>query len=205
MDGILIVKKEKNYTSHDIVAIVKKITKTKVGHTGTLDPMATGVLPLLLGEGTKLSKYLIQHDKIYIATIKLGQKTDTQDAEGKVIEEKNVKSDLLNEENVKTILNNLKGRQVQTPPIYSAIKVNGKKLYEYARKKQEVEIPKREIEIYEMELIGINESEKTITFKVHCSKGTYIRSLCETISEKLETVGYMKELDRIKVGSFFVN
>lgn len=202
MDGILVVKKEKNYTSHDIVAIVKKITKTKVGHTGTLDPMATGVLPLLLGEGTKLSKYLIQHDKIYIATIKLGQKTDTQDAEGKVIEEKNVKSDLLNEENVKTILNNLKGRQVQTPPIYSAIKVNGKKLYEYARKKQEVEIPKREIEIYEMELIGINESEQTITFKVHCSKGTYIRSLCETISEKLETVGYMKELDRIKVGSF---
>ena len=205
MDGILVVKKEKNYTSHDIVAIVKKITKTKVGHTGTLDPMATGVLPLLLGEGTKLSKYLIQHDKIYIATIKLGQKTDTQDAEGKVIEEKNVKSDLLNEENVKTILNNLKGRQVQTPPIYSAIKVNGKKLYEYARKKQEVEIPKREIEIYEMELIRINESEKTITFKVHCSKGTYIRSLCETISEKLETVGYMKELNRIKVGSFSEN
>ena len=205
MDGILVVKKEKNYTSHDIVAIVKKITKTKVGHTGTLDPMATGVLPLLLGEGTKLSKYLIEHDKIYIATIKLGQKTNTQDAEGKVIEEKNVKSDLLNEENVKTILNNLKGRQVQTPPIYSAIKVNGKKLYEYARKKQEVEIPKREIEIYEMELIGINESEKTITFKVHCSKGTYIRSLCETISEKLETVGYMKELNRIKVGSFSEN
>ena len=205
MDGILVVKKEKNYTSHDIVAIVKKITKTKVGHTGTLDPMATGVLPLLLGEGTKLSKYLIEHDKIYIATIKLGQKTDTQDAEGKVIEEKNVKSDLLNEENVKTILNNLKGRQVQTPPIYSAIKVNGKKLYEYARKNQKVEIPKREIEIYEMELIGINESEKTITFKVHCSKGTYIRSLCETISEKLETVGYMKELNRIKVGSFSEN
>lgn len=205
MDGILVVKKEKNYTSHDIVAIVKKITKTKVGHTGTLDPMATGVLPLLLGEGTKLSKYLIQHDKIYIATIKLGQKTDTQDAEGKVIEEKEVNEALLNEEDVKTILNNLKGRQVQTPPIYSAIKVNGKKLYDYARKNQEVEIPKREIKIYEMELIGINESEKTITFKVHCSKGTYIRSLCETISEKLETVGYMKELNRIKVGSFSEN
>ena len=205
MDGILVVKKEKNYTSHDIVAIVKKITKTKVGHTGTLDPMATGVLPLLLGEGTKLSKYLIEHDKIYIATIKLGQKTDTQDAEGKVIEEKEVNEALLNEEDVKTILNNLKGRQVQTPPIYSAIKVNGKKLYEYARKNQEVEIPKREIEIYEMELISINKSEKTITFKVHCSKGTYIRSLCETISEKLETVGYMKELNRIKVGSFSEN
>ena len=205
MDGILVVKKEKNYTSHDIVAIVKKITKTKVGHTGTLDPMATGVLPLLLGEGTKLSKYLIEHDKIYIATIKLGQKTDTRDAEGKVIEEKEVNTALLNEQNVKTILNNLKGRQVQTPPIYSAIKVNGKKLYEYARKNQKVEIPKREIEIYEMELIGINESEKTITFKVHCSKGTYIRSLCETISEKLETVGYMKELKRIKVGSFSEN
>lgn len=204
MDGILIVKKEKGCTSHDVVAKVKRITKTKVGHTGTLDPMATGVLPLLLGDGTKLSKYLIEHDKIYEATIQLGQKTDTQDSEGKIIEEKKVNANLLNKENIEIVFKNLKGKQIQTPPIYSAIKVKGKKLYEYARNNQAVEIPKREIEIYEMQLIKYNIEEKTITFKVHCSKGTYIRSLCETIAEKLETVGYMKELNRIKVGNFSI-
>ena len=205
MDGILIVKKEKGYTSHDVVAKIKKIVKTKVGHTGTLDPMATGVLPLLLGESTKLSKYLIEHDKVYVAEIKLDEKTDTQDSEGKIIEKKEVNISLLNKENIERIFENLVGKQIQTPPIYSAIKVNGKKLYEYARKNQEVKIPRREIEIYEIELINYNVEEKTITFKVHCSKGTYIRSLCETISEKLETVGYMKELNRIKVGNFTIN
>ena len=205
MDGILIVKKEKGYTSHDVVAKIKKIVKTKVGHTGTLDPMATGVLPLLLGEGTKLSKYLIEHDKVYVAEIKLGEKTDTQDSEGKIIEKKEVNISLLSKENIEKVFENLVGKQIQTPPIYSAIKVNGKKLYEYARKNQEVEIPRREIEIYKLELINYNVEEKTITFKVHCSKGTYIRSLCETISEKLETVGYVKELNRIKVGNFTIN
>lgn len=204
MNGILIINKEKGYTSHDVVAKVKKIAKTKVGHTGTLDPMATGVLPLLLGEGTKLSKYLIQHDKIYEAKLALGQKTDTADTEGKIIEEKNVNMDLLNENNVKKVLKNLEGKQMQLPPMYSAIKIKGKKLYEYARKNEIVEVPKREIEIYEMQLLNINCQEKTITFKVHCSKGTYIRSLCETIAEKLNTVGYMKELNRIKVGNFTI-
>lgn len=204
MNGILIINKEKGYTSHDVVAKVKKITKTKVGHTGTLDPMATGVLPLLLGEGTKLSKYLIQHDKIYEAKLALGQKTDTADTEGKIVEEKNVNIDLLNENNVKKVLKNLEGKQMQLPPMYSAIKIKGKKLYEYARKNEMVEVPKREIEIYEMQLLNINCQEKTITFKVHCSKGTYIRSLCETIAEKLNTVGYMKELNRTKVGSFTI-
>lgn len=204
MNGILIINKEKGYTSHDVVAKVKKIAKTKVGHTGTLDPMATGVLPLLLGEGTKLSKYLIQHDKIYEAKLALGQKTDTADTEGKIIEEKNVNIDLLNENNVKKVLKNLEGKQMQLPPMYSAIKIKGKKLYEYARKNEIVEVPKREIEIYEMQLLNINCQEKTITFKVHCSKGTYIRSLCETIAEKLNTVGYMKELNRIKVGNFTI-
>lgn len=204
MNGILIINKEKGYTSHDVVAKVKKVAKTKVGHTGTLDPMATGVLPLLLGEGTKLSKYLIQHDKIYEAKLALGQKTDTADTEGKIVEEKNVNIDLLNENNVKKVLKNLEGKQMQLPPMYSAIKIKGKKLYEYARKNEIVEVPKREIEIYEMQLLNINCQEKTITFKVHCSKGTYIRSLCETIAEKLNTVGYMKELNRIKVGNFTI-
>ena len=202
MDGILIVKKEKGCTSHDVVAKVKRITKTKVGHTGTLDPMATGVLPLLLGEGTKLSQYLIEHDKIYEAVVKLGQKTDTADGEGKVIEERQVDKSIFEIEKIQSILKTIEGKQRQKPPIYSAIKIKGKKLYEYARKNEEIEIPEREIEIYALLLINFNEEEKTISFKVHCSKGTYIRSLCETIAEKLGTIGYMKELNRTKVGKF---
>ena len=202
MDGILIVNKPKEYTSHDIVAKVKKIAHEKVGHTGTLDPMATGVLPLLLGQGTKLSKYLIDHDKVYEATIQLGAKTDTADGEGKVIEKKQVNLQNLEVENVQKVLKSMQGKQVQTPPIYSAIKVNGKKLYEYARENKEVEIPKREIEIYDIQLLEIKKQEATISFRVHCSKGTYIRTLCENIAEKLETVGHMKELTRLQVGNF---
>ncbi len=205
MDGILIINKPKQYTSHDVVAKVKKICGEKVGHTGTLDPMATGVLPLLLGQGTKLSKYLINHDKTYIATIQLGKKTDTLDSEGSILEERIVDGKLLNKENVQRVLECQIGKQIQTPPIYSAIKVNGKKLYEYARKGVEVEIPKREIEIYNIELLDINEKDKTIEFKVHCSKGTYIRTLCENIAEKLGTIGYMKELNRVQVGQFNLN
>lgn len=205
MDGILIINKPKQYTSHDVVAKVKKICGEKVGHTGTLDPMATGVLPLLLGQGTKLSKYLINHDKTYIATIQLGKKTDTLDSEGSILEERIVDGKLFNKENVQRVLECQIGKQIQTPPIYSAIKVNGKKLYEYARKGVEVEIPKREIEIYNIELLDINEKDKTIEFKVHCSKGTYIRTLCENIAEKLGTIGYMKELNRVQVGQFNLN
>lgn len=204
MDGILIVRKEKGCTSHDVVAKVKRISKTKVGHTGTLDPMATGVLPLLLGEGTKLSKYLIEHDKIYEAVVRLGQKTDTADGEGTIVEEKEVDESIFHAKKIQTILEQLEGKQKQKPPIYSAIKIKGKKLYEYARKNEEIEIPEREIEIYSLQLINYNEVEKIISFRVHCSKGTYIRSLCETIAEKLETVGYMKELNRIKVGKFSI-
>ena len=201
MDGIIIINKEKEYTSHDVVAKVKKIlNEKKVGHTGTLDPNATGVLPILLGKGTKLSKYLINHNKIYEATLKLGEKTDTADIEGKITEEKDVKKENLSQENVTKILKEFIGKSKQVPPMYSAIKVNGKKLYEYARKGQKIEIKPREIEIYGIELLNINNNE--ISFKVHCSKGTYIRTLCENIAEKLETVGYMKELKRIEVGEF---
>ena len=201
MDGIVIINKEKEYTSHDVVAKVKKIlNEKKVGHTGTLDPNATGVLPILLGKGTKLSKYLINHNKIYEATLKLGEKTDTADIEGKITEEKDVKKENLSQENVTKILKEFIGKSKQVPPMYSAIKVNGKKLYEYARKGQTIEIKPREIEIYGIELLNINNNE--ISFKVHCSKGTYIRTLCENIAEKLETVGYMKELKRIEVGEF---
>lgn len=202
MDGIILINKEKNYTSHDVVNKVKKITKAKVGHTGTLDPNATGVLPLLLGNATKISKYLMNHDKEYQVILQLGIKTDTADVEGKIIEEKEVDLDALNEEKVKKILSTFLGKQKQTPPIYSAIKINGKKLYEYARKGQEIEIEPRVIEIYDIKLINIDIKQKQIGFIVKCSKGTYIRSLCEDIAEKLETVGYMKELNRTIVGNF---
>ena len=202
MDGIILINKQKNYTSHDVVNKVKKITKSKVGHTGTLDPNATGVLPLLLGNATKISKYLINHDKEYEVLLQLGTKTDTADAEGKIIEEKDVNIDSLSEENVKKVLSTFLGKQKQMPPMYSAIKVNGKKLYQYARQGQEVEIKPREIEIYEIKLTNLDREKKQISFVVGCSKGTYIRSLCEDIADRLGTVGFMKELNRTKVGEF---
>ena len=200
MDGIILVNKEKDFTSHDVVSIVKKITESKVGHTGTLDPNATGVLPLLIGNATKISKYLINHDKEYEAVIQLGKKTTTADIEGEVIEEKEVPEKIYIE--CENILKSFIGKQKQTPPAYSAIKVNGKKLYSYAREGIKIEIEPRNIEIYNIELMNINKEEKQISFRVSCSKGTYIRSLCEDIADKLGTVGYMKDLKRTKVGDF---
>lgn len=201
MDGIIIINKPKGYTSHDVVAKVKKILNVKkVGHTGTLDPNATGVLPLLLNSGTKLSKYLIEHNKEYEVTLKLGIKTDTLDEEGNIIEERKVNWSELKP--IEEILSSFLGKQEQTPPIYSAIKVKGKKLYEYARQGQTVEVSPRKIEIYEISLKQIRKEENEIDFKVACSKGTYIRSLCEDIAKKLGTIGYMKELNRVKVGNF---
>lgn len=200
MNGIILIDKPKEYTSHDVVAVIKKISKEKVGHTGTLDPNATGVLPLLIGKATGISKYLINHDKTYIATLKLGLKTDTADVEGNVIEEKEVPE--LSEELVIKALNSMIGKQTQLPPMYSAIKVNGKKLYEYARQGKTVEVKGRDIEIYDMKLLELNLKEAEIIFEISCSKGTYIRTVCENVAEKLSTVGYMKELRRIKVGEF---
>ena len=202
MNGIILINKEKGCTSHDVVYKVKKLTNSKVGHTGTLDPNATGVLPLLIGEATKISKYLINHDKEYEVVLELGKKTSTADVEGEVIKEKEVPAEIFEEQHVKEILKTFIGKQEQVPPIYSAIKVNGKKLYEYARKGQEVKLEPRKIEIYDIELLNINKDEKQISFRVKCSKGTYIRSLCEDIAEKLGTVGLMKELKRTVVGDF---
>lgn len=204
MDGIIIINKPKNCTSHDVVHSVKKITGQKVGHTGTLDPMATGVLPLLIGKGTLCSKYLINHDKIYEVTLALGKKTDSGDSEGKLIEERKVSQDCLQVEKIKQVLATFLGKQNQIPPMYSAIKVKGKKLYEYARQGQTVEIEPRQIEIYEIKLSGIQKEQKQIEFQVHCSKGTYIRSLCEEIAKRLGTIGYMSGLNRIKVGEFSI-
>ena len=206
MDGIILINKGKGYTSHDVVNKVKHVFNEKVGHTGTLDPNATGLLPILIGKGTKLSYYLINHDKEYEVTLKLGEKTDTADSEGKIIERQSLNNDFwLNEgsvERVREVLKTFIGRQMQTPPMYSAIKVNGKKLYEYARKNIDVEVKPREIEIYNIMLNKIDKKNFLIYFTVHCSKGTYIRSLCEDIAKKLGTIGYMKELNRTKVGIF---
>ena len=197
--GILVVNKPKGYTSHDVVAKVRRsLNMQKVGHTGTLDPLATGVLPILLGNGTKLSQYIINHDKEYIATIKLGVKTDTGDIEGNIIEEKVVNK--YSDKQIKEVLDTFKGKQKQIPPMYSAIKVKGKKLYEYARKGENIEIEPRDIEIYSIELI--DSTTNIIKIKVNCSKGTYIRVLCEDIAEKLGTIGTMQNLERTKVGDF---
>ena len=205
MDGIINIYKPKEWTSHDIVAKIKRITGEKVGHTGTLDPLAQGVLPILIGKGTQCSKYLVNHDKKYCVELKLGKRTETLDAEGKIIEEKEIPQNMLeqsNKSNIEKTLKTFEGEIEQKPPIYSAIKVKGKKLYEYARKGQEVEIPTRKITIYSIELKQIKKEENIIIFDVSCSKGTYIRTLCEDIAKKLKTIGYMQNLLRIQVGEF---
>lgn len=202
MDGIILINKEKEYTSHDVVNKVKKILNSKVGHTGTLDPNATGVLPLLIGNATKISKYLIEHDKEYEVLLKLGIKTDSADGEGNIIEEQKVRK--YTEKEIKDVLHECIGKQEQVPPMYSAIKVNGKKLYEYARSGQTVEVKPRNIELYNLLFKSYNEIENEISFVVSCSKGTYIRTVCEQVANKLGTIGYMKELNRTIVGKFFI-
>ena len=196
INGIIVINKPKGLTSQEVVTKVKKILKIKkVGHTGTLDPNATGVLPLLLNDGTKISKYLIEHDKEYCVTLKLGIATTTYDKEGEITEEKSVNWKQINK-NLEDTLKSFKGKQEQVPPIYSAIKIKGRKLYEYARNGQTVEIPSRKIEIYEIKLNKINEEENTVEFTVSCSKGTYIRSLIRDMGEKLGVGAVMSGLLR---------
>ena len=201
-DGILIIDKPKDFTSHDVVAKVRKIIGTKkVGHTGTLDPMATGVLVICVGAATKLVEHFTSKDKVYEAKVKLGVKTDTADITGNVIGKMQVPQ--INEQLVNEVLKGFIGKQKQTPPIYSSIKVNGMKLYEYARKGIEVKIEPRDIEIFDISNVTIDNDE--ISYTVHCSKGTYIRSLCEDIAEKLGTYGTMSYLRRIKTGDFSID
>lgn len=201
MDGVFIINKPKGITSNGVVQKIRRILGTKqIGHCGTLDPLATGVLPILVGKGTKISKYLVEHNKTYIATIQLGEKRTTADCEGEIIQTKKVKQ--MSKKEIKDVLSTFIGKQMQNPPKYSAIKKDGKKLYEYAREGIEVEIEPREIEISNIEFIDYNKDENKIKYKVKCSKGTYIRSLCEDIAQKLDTVGYMSELIRTNVNEF---
>lgn len=200
MDGIILINKPLNCTSHDVVNKVRKICHTKkVGHCGTLDPLASGVLVLCINKATKALQFITSEDKEYIATITLGKATDTYDLEGKITSEKEYQNDLTLkqvEETLKTFL----GKQKQVPPIYSAIKVNGKKLYEYARNNEKVEIEPRDIEIYSLELLSFEKNE--IKIRTHCSKGTYIRSLCVDIASALGYPGVMSSLIRTKSGHF---
>ena len=200
MNGILIINKEKDYTSRDVVNKLIKILHTnKIGHTGTLDPLATGVLVVTIGRATKLCNLLTSEYKEYIATMKLGIETDTLDITGKVVKEKDFK---VNEEQIKEVLNSFLGHSIQEVPKYSAIKIKGKKLYDYARNNIDVELPKREIDIKNIELMAYNKN--LITFKCLVSKGTYIRSLVRDIAYKLNTVGTMTELIRTKQGNFSI-
>lgn len=198
MNGILLINKPIDFTSRDVVNKLTKILKTKkIGHTGTLDPIATGVLVVCVGNTTKLCELLTSEYKEYVATIKLGIKTDTLDTTGNIIEKKEYN---VTEEQIKEVLNSFLGTSIQTTPIYSAVKVNGKKLYEYAREGKEVELPKREINITDIELISYKDDE--IKFKTTVSKGTYIRALIDDICNKLNTVGTMSSLIRTKQGKF---
>lgn len=203
MNGILLVNKKENWTSRDVVNRVGKILETKkVGHTGTLDPLATGVLVLCIGSATKLNEILTSTYKEYEAEITLGLLTDTLDITGNELKEEKVK---VNKEQILEALNKMTGKYVQEVPIYSAVKVNGRKLYEYARAGESVELPKREVDIKELELIGnIKYTDNKTIFNIRClvSKGTYIRALVNDIANSLNTIGVMSKLTRTKQGKF---
>ena len=202
MNGFFLVDKEIGCTSRDVVnEIIKKVETQKVGHTGTLDPLATGVLVVCVGKATKLVNMLTCEYKEYEAEITLGVKTDTYDITGNIIEEKIAN---VTEEEIKNVLNKFIGEYEQEVPIYSAVKVNGKKLYEYARNNENVILPKRRVEINDLKLISnIRKVDNRIIFKIwtRVSKGTYIRSLVNDIARSLKTIGVMSSLRRTKLGS----
>ena len=196
--GIINVYKEAGYTSHDVVAKLRGICKQKkIGHTGTLDPDAVGVLPVCLGNGTKLCDMLSDRSKEYIAVLRLGVTTDTQDISGKVLQEKSVD---VSKEEVEKVIMGFVGDSMQIPPMYSALKVNGKKLYELARQGKEVERPARPVKINELQIL--DESHPEYTIRVGCSKGTYIRTLCHDIGQALGCGGVMVSLVRTRAGEF---
>lgn len=199
MNGVLNIFKPKGMLSFDAVRVVKKVAGTgKVGHTGTLDPEATGVLPICIGRATKIIDYIMDSEKVYEVTLKLGIRTTTYDLEGEVLEERDPSH--LTEEEILNSINSFKGEYSQIPPMYSALKQNGVRLYELARKGIEVERKGRLINIHNLEDIKIN--NPYISMKVTCSKGTYIRSLCYDIGEKLGVFATMTQLNRAKTSVF---
>lgn len=200
MDGVIILNKPKGKTSHDCVGFVRRLTGTKkAGHTGTLDPLATGVLPICVGCATKASELLMCGNKSYTAELVLGKTTDTLDCGGTVLCEMPVD---FNEEKIRKCIMSFVGKSEQLPPMYSAIKKDGKKLYELARQGISVERERRKIEIYSIEILNMSKENNSAEFSVDCSKGTYIRSLCSDIGAKLGCGAYMNALTRTKSGSF---
>ena len=201
MFGFLNVYKPKGKTSHDVVAILRRVTKIKqIGHTGTLDPFAEGVLPICIGKATRLIEYL-NDDKAYIGTVQLGKSTTTYDLEGETVEVSDKTPDL---EEIENELKNFRGDIEQLPPIYSAIKVNGKKLYEYARKGEEVEIKPRSVNISELKILNYDQENRILELYIKCSKGTYIRSIAHDLGKNLRCFGHLIKLVRVKAGDFEV-
>lgn len=200
MNGVINIHKPQGFTSHDVVAKLRRIlSMKKIGHTGTLDPDATGVLPICVGRATKTADMLTATEKEYIAKVQLGAETDTQDASGTVLKTAEV---TVTEEDILSVAETFVGDILQIPPMYSAIKQNGKKLYELARAGQTVERKPRPVTIKKIEVLKINLEEEWFTMRVACSKGTYIRTLCQDIGEKLGCFAHMAELCRTKSGRF---
>ena len=203
MDGVIVINKPIGKTSHDMVYFVRRLTGIKkVGHTGTLDPEASGVLPVCIGRATKAADMLTFSDKCYRAEFILGMTTDTQDAEGEILSECEVNTDC---GKVKDAIQSFVGEIEQVPPMYSAVKIQGKKLYELARKGIEIERKKRKVTIYKIDIVDIDEKDWRIVIDVHCSKGTYIRTLCEDIGIKLGCGAYMNTLQRTKSSIFNID
>lgn len=203
MNGVIIINKPRGKTSHDMVSFIRRLTGIKkVGHTGTLDPEATGVLPVCIGNATKACELLTSERKVYRAQLMLGMTTDTLDIDGEVLTEQPVN---VTKEEIEQVIKSFVGEVWQTPPMYSAIKIDGKKLYELARQGQNIEREKRKITIYSIEIIEINPINDTVTIDVDCSKGTYIRTLCEDIGMKLGCGAFMSALERTKSGQFDIS
>ena len=199
-NGILNIDKPQGITSHDVVDVIKKIfPSVKVGHTGTLDPIATGVLPICIGEATKLTNDLTSEDKKYKVKMLLGVETDTYDVTGKIVFASVVNKD---EIYIKERIKRFVGKQMQKPPMYSAIRIDGRRAYSIAREGKTVDLPEREIEIYSIQDIEVDLSKREVEFVVHCTKGTYIRSLVNDIGKKIGCGAIMTELRRIKTGNF---
>lgn len=200
MDGIININKPKGFTSHDVVAKLRGILKTKkIGHTGTLDPDAVGVLPICVGRATKVADMLTATEKEYLAEVTLGSKTDTQDASGTVLATKEVN---VTEADIYRVAQAFVGESEQIPPMYSAIKQDGKKLYELARSGIEIERKPRPITIYELEVLAIDLANHKFSIRVACSKGTYIRTLCQDMGDRLGCFAHMSSLNRTKSGRF---
>lgn len=201
LQGVLNINKPAGWTSHDVVQRLRRVLGIrKVGHAGTLDPAATGVLPVLLGKGTKIAEHLLHWEKEYRAVLRLGQSTDTQDATGRVVQESS--TDAVTEDQIRSIVKEFRGDIQQIPPMYSAVKVKGQPLYKAARRGETVERSPRTVTIYRLEVLAVR--GRDVDLRVVCSKGTYIRTLCVDIGNRLKVGGHLLTLERSRVGPFHV-